>query len=131
MVAADVLATLKHRTASAQLDGACWEFTPQKGWDGPTVYARIPQGSRFFDVEIPVCSSLRPRVNAWSIRRLGEDAWRISCARYGLDPRHDTNVPEPFAEGLALGSVDLCCAPPDVQAELAAIDDGPEPITRP
>lgn len=64
------------------------------------------------------------------MRRLAEDAWRISCSRYGRD-LHELTIPEPFARGLALGSLDLVAAPPDVQDELEQMDLGPEPITRP
>ena len=118
----DVLMALKHRTASAQLGGASWEFTPSKGLSGPLVIARVLQGSRAFDIEIPVCSSRHPRRFCWSIRRTGEDTWRVSGSQYGLDTE-EMMQPTPFAEGLAVGSLDLSCAPEDVRRELEALDD--------
>jgi hypothetical protein len=130
MTSTDSLGSIKHRTASSQVGGACWEFTPTKGVTGPTVFARVLQGSRAFDVEIPICSSRYPRIGAWSIRRIAEDSWRVSCARYGADLQELTS-PEPFTHGLAVGSLDLIAAPREVRDELAAIDDGVDDTTKP
>lgn len=112
------IASLKHRTASSTLFGDCWEYTPTKGTDGPTIIARVVlAGAKPVDLEVPVCSSRKPRPHAWVLTRTGEESWRLSPARYGASAAEMTK-PTPFDPALPTGSLDLVSAPPDVQREL-------------
>jgi hypothetical protein len=128
MAPSDVLASVLHRTASSRgLEGACWEYSVVRGIHAPrpTVTARVVLGAHVYDVEIPVCTSRKPRPMSWPIRRLGGETWRISGARYGYDVAREMTQPTPFEEGMPVGSLELSACPPDILDELLAIDDVP------
>ena len=114
------LTALKHRTASAQSLGACWEFTPFRGLEGPTVMIRLVVGrSAPRDIDVPVCSLAKRRAGAWILthHRGSREVWLLTENQVQRDV-DEQPVATPFAPGLAHGSIELLGCPDDVATEL-------------
>ena len=82
-----------------------WQFLPRVGFATDPLHAHdrvlalFPRGEGWAEVEVPVCSSARPRLGCWVVARSGASAWRVTPARYGASFQ-EIAVAVPFGAGL-------------------------------
>jgi hypothetical protein len=110
------IAWLRHRAASAGRAG-CWEYDPARR----LVMVRLPSRGESLDLDLEVCSQRYPVARRWVIVRRSEDRWTISPTLWPDSPLMVARQSR-FHPDLPIGEIELTCAPPEVQAELATLE---------
>ncbi len=114
------LATLRHRTASGQLD-SFWEFFPRCGFSANRILAMIKLASApSVEVEIPVCSHRSPLPGCWIIVRRGEHSYLLTAALMPMDMMKIARAAA-YHSSLPVGSLVLTDAPEQVATELSFV----------
>jgi hypothetical protein len=116
------ICSVKHRTASSQSLGLCWDLDVRTGigTKTPHVVAWLHVGKAVHEVDVPVCSLRNPVPGAWVVSRIDAATWRLTPLQWPSNPDRIAHGVA-FSDHLPVGFVDLLCAPPVVAELLEAL----------